>query len=524
MTQLTKEIVINGDVKRRNSPILILFYFAILALPLLLAGLGHFVPARQLIAQIAIGFGLVGLMIIISSFIIAGRHQWIARPFGLDAVMLFHRRMAIVGFSFIILHILLMTANHIQLLTTLWLPWNLQLGRLAILLLTVQILVSVYRTRLRVEFEKWRTTHRLLGLAVLFFAFGHGFFSSHGFAPWPLRLLVVSLAIAALVSIAWSRLVRPERLKEFRYQVVEVKEMNKSLWLIKLKPAPGGQALAYHPGQFAFFHFSRPDTTLPSEEHVWTIASSPTETDGLMLAVKELGDFTCTMNRTQPGDAVTVHGPFGLFSHTLHAPAKELVFIAGGVGITPFRSMIHWIVDQAENQRVLLLYGNKTANDIPFLEELLECRRRGNGNIRIVNVLSRADTQWNGEKGHINLELVKKYCDNNLADKSFWVCGPEAFTTSIITQLRSANIPATAIHNEAFCLVHAPVQADGRGLKLKRISMAITGAMVLLILLFALVRTDFLQYHGRRGHLRKGFSAKQVLQGGNRSPERKRAN
>lgn len=497
MTQFTPDNQTPANATRRGYSLLILLYVVILALPLLLAGIGHFMPATKFVHLLAIALGLLGLMVIITSFILAARYQWIARPFGLDAVLLFHRRMAIVGFAFILLHIALMAAGHIQLLTRLWLPWNIQLGRVAILLLITQIVVSIYRAGLKVEYEKWRITHRLIGLGVLLFAFFHAFFSSHAFSPWPLRLVVIPLAIAALCSIIWSRVFRPERLKEFRYQVADVREIHKSVWQINLKPAAGGQAIQYRPGQFAFFNFHRTGGGLSGEEHVWTIASSPTEPDGLMLAVKELGDFTRTMNRTQPGDAVTVHGPFGLFSHTLHPPAEEMVFIAAGIGITPFRSMIRWIADRGEKQPVLLLYANKSASDIPFLEELSQCQRRSNGTIRIVNVLSRPAGDWTGETGHIDIALVNKYVRNSLADKTFWVCGPEAFTTSIITQLRQAGVPAGAIHNEAFCLVHAPVQPDGRGSHLRQLTAAITILMVLLAVLFALVKTDFLQYHGK---------------------------
>ncbi len=497
MTQLKPDDQAQGNATRPGYFLLILLYIAILALPLLLAGVGHFTPATKFVHQVAIALGLLGLMIVITSFILAARYQWVARPFGLDAVLLFHRRMAVVGFAFILLHIALMAVGHIQLLTQLWLPWNIQLGRVAILLLIVQIVVSLYRAGLKVEYEKWRITHRVIGLGVLLFAFSHAFFSSHGFAPWPMRLLVVPLAIAAFCSIIWSRVFRPGRLKEFRYQVADVREIHKSVWQINLKPAAGGQAIPYRPGQFAFFNFHRTRNGLSSEEHVWTIASSPTEPDGLMLAVKELGDFTRTMNRTVPGDAVTVHGPFGLFSHTLHPPAGEMVFIAAGIGITPFRSMIRWIADRGESRPVLLLYANKSADDIPFLEELSQCQRRSGGAIRIVNVLSRPAGNWTGEKGHIDIALINKYLRGILADKTFWVCGPAAFTTSIIRQLRDAGVPAAAIHNEAFCLVHAPVQPDGRGTHLRKLTACITILMLLLAVLFALAKTDFLQYRGK---------------------------
>ncbi len=499
-----KEAASGDFLAARASPqvghLLILLYLAALILPLAFAAMGRTVPAGQFIKEVALGCGLSGLMIIATSFILAARYQWITKPFGLDAVMLFHRRMAIMGLVAIILHVVLLSSLNIHLLTRLWLPWKLQLGRLAILLLLAQITVSIYRSRLRVEFERWRFSHRVLGLTLLAVAFVHGLLSSGAFAPWLLRIVVLMIVGAAFWSLVWSRVVRPVRLRAYRYEVREVQEITHAVWQVKLRPSPGGQSLQYSPGQFAFFHFQRSDSSLPSEEHAWTIASSPSETEGLMLAIKELGDFTRTISRTLPGDAVTVHGPFGRFSHRLHPARDELVFIAAGIGITPFRSMMRWMADRAEDRRVLLLYANKCANDIPFFAELMEFSKSAGGNIRVVNVLSRPEEQWAGEKGHIDIDLIRKYCDQNLSGKSFWICGPGGFSSSLIASLRAAGVPPTKIHSEAFCLLHAPVQADGRGRRLKALCAAISVAALLTVLLFALIRTDFLSAHGNNGH------------------------
>ncbi len=486
-----------ASTRHRRAVLLIVLYVAALLGPLALASTGGVVPAGQFIKQIALGLGLAGLMIIATSFILAARYYWVTDPFGLDAVMLFHRRMAIVGFCAILLHIALLSYLNIGLLTRLWLPWHLQLGRIAILLLTAQIIVSIYRSQLRVEFEKWRVTHRFVGLAVLVVAFTHGLLSSGAFAPWPLRIAVAIVIAAAFWSLIWSHIVQPRRLKEYRYVVQSVGKISAGVWQIKLQPGAGGRSLRYRPGQFAFFHFHRTGADAPGEEHAWTIASSPSETDGLMLAIKELGDFTRTIGMTQPGDVVTVHGPFGRFSHRLHRGNDELVFIAGGIGITPFRSMIRWLTDRAENRRVLLLYANKSAGDIPFFDELEQLRNRSEGRVRVVHVLSRADEQWHGEKGRIDMALLKKYCKDDLNGKTFWICGPGAFTAGMIQALREAGVAEAKIHNEAFCLLHAPVQADGRGRRLKAITAAISCALLLMVVLFALIRTDFLAARGK---------------------------
>lgn len=484
------------SVSRRRGILLILLYVAVLLLPLELAALKAPTHLDSFLKQIALGLGLFGLMIIATNCILAARYQWLVRPFGLDAVMLFHRRMAIMGFTALLLHVALMVTLKIHLLTRWHQPWKIQAGRAAILLLAAQVLVSLYRARLGVKFENWKFWHRGLAVGVFAVAFVHGLLSSDLFAPWPLRVVVLALALVALWSILWSRLIRPGRLREFAYVVSEVREISKAVWGIKMQPARAHRALDYQPGQFAFFHFHRSDPAASSEEHVWTIASSPSESDGLMLAIKELGDFTQTMGRTRVGDEVTVHGPFGRFSHQLYQEPDEIVFIAAGIGITPFRSMIRYMTDRGESRRVQLLYANRSAADIPFLAELTECESKGAGKLRITHVLSRADEHWSGERGRIDIELIRRHCGGQLSGKSFWICGPGPFSADLIESLRRAGVPPGSIHSEAFCLLHAPVQADGRGRSLKALSVAIGVAAFAAVLLFALLRTKFLLLSG----------------------------
>ena len=490
-----------------GSLILGLYAVALLG-PLALAMLNPAVPAGRFTRQIALGLGLFGLMIFATSFVLAARYQWISRPFGLDAVLLFHRRMAIAGLFAIILHVVLMATRHNQLLTKLWIPWHLQLGRIALLAVVAQVGVSLYRMRLNVEFEQWRFSHRLVALIVLVSAFVHGLYSSEAFAPWPLRLLVLTVVAAALISLFWTRAVRPALPQRLVYELAEVRSLGKAVWQLQLNALHADQQLHYLPGQFAFFSLPHADREQVSEEHAWTIVSSPTETGGLTLAIKELGDFTATIGQLRPGARVLVHGPFGRFTHVLHAAnsGEQRVFLAAGIGITPFRSMLRYMADRPGGASTLLIYGNRTQNDIIYREELDHIEQLSNGAVRVVHVLSKADATWSGERGHIDIATIRRHCDFSHGNPSFWICGPGPFTQAMVNGLLAAGIRPTQIHTEAFCLVHAPVHADGRGRVLKRTAALFCAAAAAMILLFALVSTDFLSArggHGRKGHSRQ---------------------
>ncbi|NNM85347.1 MAG: ferredoxin reductase family protein [Phycisphaerales bacterium] len=490
-----------------GSLILGLYAVALIG-PLALAMLNPTVPAGRFTRQIALGLGLFGLMIFATSFILAARYQWISRPFGLDAVLLFHRRMAVAGLFAILLHVALMATRQSQLITKLWIPWHLQLGRIALLAVVTQVGASLYRMRLHVEFERWRFSHRLVALIVLVSAFAHGLYSSEAFAPLPLRILVLTVVAAALISLFWTRAVRPALPQRLVYELAEVRSLGKAVWQLQLKALHPDQQLRYLPGQFAFFSLPHAGAEKVSEEHAWTIASSPTEAGGLTLAIKELGDFTATVGRLRPGGRVLVHGPFGRFSHALHATngREQRVFIAAGIGITPFRSMLRYMADGPGDASALLIYGNRTQDDIVFRDELTQIEQSSAGAIRVVHVLSKADAAWNGERGHIDIATIRRHCDFARGNPSFWICGPGPFTQAMVNGLLAAGIRPTQIHTEAFCLVHAPVHADGRGRTLKRTTTLLCAAAAAMILLFALVSTDFLSARGghrRMGHFRQ---------------------
>ncbi len=196
-----------------------------------------------------------------------------------------------------------------------------------------------------------------------------------------------------------------------------------------------GEKFDYLPGQFL-------QLILPIEKDAcdnrcnvrpYSIASSPTETaktGQLMVATK----FTTTnpsvfkqyLDRVKVGDRLQITGPFGRF--TLGDDySKDILLIAGGIGITPFRSMIKFAQDKNLPLNMCLLYSNKTIEDIVWRKEfeniaLLYPR------FKLVNTLTdQTDNldDWQGEIGLVSERMIKRYV-NNLANTVFYLCGPQA--------------------------------------------------------------------------------------------------
>jgi ferredoxin-NADP reductase len=267
-----------------------------------------------------------------------------------------------------------------------------------------------------------------------------------------MRIIWIAAVVLAVAVFFYHRIIRPLVLKNSPYQVIDVHPESENVWTIKLAPPEGHAINPYLPGQFHFITFYR-GRNLPVEEHHWTISSSPAKKGYVASTIKALGDFTATIGETRKGDKAAVHGAFGRFSYALHPEERNLVFIAGGIGITPLMSMLRHMKDTRDRRSVLLLYANPDQDHIVFGQELSMIERSGRPFLKIVHVLSRPNETWNGEKGHIDHGIIQKYCGKDLAGKVFYVCGPPGMLAAIIENLKNLGVADRNIRLEIFSFV-----------------------------------------------------------------------
>jgi len=390
-------------------------------------------------------------MILTLQPVLAGRFKWIERPFGLDVVMRYHKYVDVVAVFLLISHPLLLAFGGagLGLLTALNVPWYIWVGKTTLVILLISILVSLFRLRILLKFEKWRVIHNILGPAVFILAFTHSRFAGGDLKAGPLRFLWPAMLGLALAVFVYHRFIRPLRLSRHPYRVTDVHQETKSVWTVKLAPPEGRKRYDYLPGQFQFITFHR-GRNRPVEEHHWTISSSPTEKDTVSSTIKELGDFTSTIGQTRPGDTATVHAPFGRFSYVLHPGEKDFVFIAGGIGITPLMSMLRHMRDTRATFPVVLIYANSNENDIIFHQELAEIEAGRYPRLKTIHVLSKPGKDWPGETGHIDREKIERLCGGNFEGKAFYVCGPKGLLQATLKNLHDLGVAKNRIHFEIF--------------------------------------------------------------------------
>jgi predicted ferric reductase len=435
---------------QKKGTILLILYCLIALLPSGVAYLS-WVSTKSFMYELGRNVAFVALMIIALQFFLASRLHEIESPFGFDVVIRFHRYMGIFATVLLLCHpLLLAVGGHgWHLIYGLELPWFIWFGKVALLLLLVNILLSLYQITLSVKFERWRLIHDILGPTILILIFFHSWFAGNDLRLDIMKILWIIIFGFTLAVYMFHRFIRPKLLKNNPYRVSDVKSEADDVWTIKLKPADGSSVFNYAPGQFQFITFYR-DRQLPVEEHHWTISSSPAQKNYISSTIKALGDFTSTIGQTRVGDTASVQGPFGRFSYLYHPEEKNLVFLAGGIGITPLMSMLRHMRDTKSNHFVVLIYGNEDEHQIIFREELSQIETGGYPKLNVFHVLHNPPARWTGETGYINKEKIQKFGGEKLHEKIFYVCGPPPMVGSIIKSLKQLGVPDRQIRMEVF--------------------------------------------------------------------------
>jgi predicted ferric reductase len=406
-------------------------------------------PHHALAAEVGVDCAVVAFTILALQFVVSARLRWIEGPFGLDVLYRFHRAMAFVAMGLLCLHPLLVASAQGWALLTRWqVRWPLWAGRLALLLLFGHAATALWRRTLRLRYESWRRLHDSVAFLLLGLAFWHSVKLGEDFQSRAACILWTALLVIAWSVWLYGSFLRPRLLKLSRYRVVSVACEAPRVWTVTLEP-PAGHTLLYAPGQFQFLRLH--GDAVASEEHPFSIASSPSSNGMISLTIKESGDFTATIGKLKTGDRATVHGPFGRFSHVFHPDASDLVFIAAGVGITPLMSMLRYMRDQQEARRVLLVYASRGAEDIVFRSELETLRSGGLPALRIIHVLSQPPANWDGPTGRLDTESLQSLC-GDLSGKTFFICCPPLMASQLIRWLKEAGVGMERIQADYFGL------------------------------------------------------------------------
>lgn len=400
------------------------------------------------VAEAGVDCAVIGFTMLALQFVITARLRWVETPFGLDVILVFHRAMALVATLLLCVHPLLVAWGEGGWLLSRWhVDWYIWAGRAALALVLVQATSGVSRRVMRMPYEQWRRVHNVLAPAVLGLGFAHGMAAGDDPVGGG-ALLWGTMTTIAFGCWIYSRVIRPRLLLRHPLHVEALTPEAPGVWTLVMATGQG-RDFHYLPGQFQFLRLH--GARVPNEEHPFTIASSPTRAGRISLTIKESGDFTAAVGRVRPGDRATVHGPFGRFSHTLHPDERDLVFVAGGVGITPLMSMLRYMRDRREPRRVLLAYANRSLADVLFADELTAIEAGTAPALKVIHVLSNAPPGWAGETGRLDAHRLAHLC-GGVAGRSFYVCCPPPMMDGLTRGLRRMGVSPRHIHADVFSL------------------------------------------------------------------------
>jgi ferredoxin-NADP reductase len=207
----------------------------------------------------------------------------------------------------------------------------------------------------------------------------------------------------------------------------------------------------FEAGQFVNFTLLSPDDTdLQGNSRALSIASAPHE-GNLMVAMRlRPTAFKRNLNSLPLGSELLLQGPYGWMTLPRNG-ARPAVLLAGGIGITPFRSLIWNAAESLSPRRIFLFYSVRVPEEAAFLEELQEMERY-NGRYKLICTVTqpeKASMSWRGETGRISIEMLSKWIPD-LSVPIYYIAGPPGMVTGVRNMLIGSGIAEEDIRAEEF--------------------------------------------------------------------------
>ena len=397
--------------------------------------------------------GLLAALAILFQILLIGRVRGLERSFGLDRLSRLHH---VTGFALLLLlvaHPVLATFGHamqedvgyVAQAVDFLKSWEGLLAAYAgLTLILAASVASLLVLTKHLSYRRWYATHLVLylafGLTILHqVAVGSDFTGHAGF-----KLYWYTLYACVAFMLLVCRVGRPlAALARHRFVVDKVVPETGDVTSVYISGKNMG-AFQAEAGQFIIVRFLAKGFRW--EAHPFSLSRPP---DGhlLRLSIKRLGVFTRRIPELKPGTHVLIDGPYGVFTAKTCASDRTLL-IAGGIGITPIRSIAEDLVKKRRD--VLLLYANRNSATMVFKKELDELADQSGGRLTLIPIMS-DEPAWTGEKGRIDQSLLARLVPD-LLSRDVFLCGPPPMMKGVRAALAGLGVAATRIHDERFAL------------------------------------------------------------------------
>lgn len=422
----------------------------------------RFDGATTALTSIGVCLALAGTCAFALNLVLGGRIGAIDRFFGgLDKMFRVHQVNGRVAFLLLVGHAVFIATSRgvestdaaLQLFT----PssgWTIFLGVVALAAMTITICITLY---VRLNHEVFVYVQRAFGFVFVVAAL-HVFRTPGTKALSPvLTYYLAGLSVAGLAAFAYRSLFDNVLVKRHDYRVTDIRPLDETVMEIVMSPV--NEPLEYKPGQFLFVTFNSAAMTrnlhpfsiesvgnsavltlrpgeIHEQFHPFSISSTPSDRD-LRIVFKDVGDYTHAMRSVDRGAWARIEGPYGGFSYlNLHSPQQ--VWIAGGIGITPFLSMARSLTPTHE---VDFYYSMRSIRNAYLLSEFLRIAEDLPG----FNVIPYPED----EHGFLTADVIEER-SGGLAARDIMICGPPPMIDALRAQLHAKGVPKKQVHFEKF--------------------------------------------------------------------------
>ena len=374
------------------------------------------------------------MILIATALVLSNKPRFLEKYFGgLDRMYVTHKNINIIAILTLLVH-LIIVPNSDKGGPGVWLGWIAYPSFLIIILLTVAPRIPFISAIARLSYDKWKNLHKYMGAIFML-----GFLHSLMVEPLLLHSRPVSIYVYTILTVGALAYLYKEFLwerfnKRGLYAVEAVKKLNGTIAEVTLRARD--RKLVHRAGQFLYVHFDS-DKTL-EEPHPFTISSAPHE-GTLRLSIKSSGDWTQHMHENLQAEAnAFVDGPYGEFNYKTGS-AKQ-IWLAGGIGITPFMSWIRDFESNPPNCEIDFFYTTTVPEEALFLDEIENARKHSG---------FRAHISHSVRDGRLSADKIVK-ASGNLPGRDIYMCGHAPMVEAFRLAFISKGVKPGNIHYEEF--------------------------------------------------------------------------
>ncbi|HEY2003872.1 MAG TPA: ferric reductase-like transmembrane domain-containing protein [Candidatus Saccharimonadia bacterium] len=389
--------------------------------------------------------GIIGLVLYVWGLVLSTRIGLVENMFGgLNRVYVSHAIVGSASLMILLMHPFFSAASYYEyglaVVAHFFVPQLAYIGSaFGIIALITMIVLLVLTLFVKLAYKLWLSTHRLLGVVYLLIALHIILTPNQVMRDHNMAAFMYGTLIVGALAYIYRTLMPDVFVRRYLYTIQSA--VPKASNVVEVTLQPVGKAIHFKPGQFIFLSVNSDKVT--REWHPFSVASADTS-KSLTLDIRSLGAYTESLNKLLPylvGSTVRVEGAYGRFSYRNFGNVNQ-VWIAGGIGITPFLSMAQALGNGPYN--IDLYYTVKNNSELIDLEKLAAHQSRRPG--QAFRVFPYINDRYGN---HLSATFIDQHT-GNLPAHDFLLCGPPAMMRSVTSQLVKMGVPEQHIHSEEF--------------------------------------------------------------------------